>query len=389
MANLTKTSPPAPPQKVGQTGLVPITTVTLGSLSNRRVSNNSELSELLLMAKEVSIPLIPETTQFSDDFIKLGVTFVRVKTTFPNKLSYGKDTGEKADSNGDIYRTDNGQFALHHTKLNEIAKAAGVQIYESKLVERACDDKGSVVYISHSVKAKWRSVDGVFHDEAITGTYDYFADVASKSQKMADRRRSNADALAESKAYSRLFRKAIPQFQGSYSLSELEKPFAVPFVVDDQKALLNTLSPQDREEVNKAMVMKRLGVVEQMYPRRVGSAPLSDRVEAPHTNPAAQAAKLDPAKEVFAPVSQPTSNSGQANGELSQAEMNLLTAEEYRGAEQRDRTGFFVKLQEERELDQTCAAVTTVQFEKSNIDSQIKFLIKLLSFPAKVLELPL
>jgi hypothetical protein len=360
----------------------------LSTLSNKLISNNSELSALLEDARKVSIPLIPETTQFTDPYIRVGLTFVRVKTEFAPKKKWDEkkramaETGEFESTNGDIYKTDNGQYALHHTKLNEIAKAGGVQIYHSSVEERQRDDKGLVVFISHLVKAKWRSVDGVYHDEAITGTYDYYSDVKSKTQANADRRRNNADALAETKALNRLFRKAIPQFLGSYPLEELKKPFAVPFVIDDQKALLDSLDPDDRKLVHKRLTEQRLGLIKDMTPERhIEDA----EIVTPKPQTTEGPAGLDPTKEVKPPEPQ----APQAATILSPEEEINLTLNEYRNTEQKYRTKGMIELQLSKEIDDQSANVTEEQFEKASVEDQIKFLSKLLHAPKKQEGLPI
>lgn len=289
-------------------------------LTEERIDSNEKLSLFVEKAKALTIPLFPETVQFTDTALKYGAAIVTVDTTLDQ---YG--------NNRDIYRNESGGYCLHLSKLNEIAQQAGIQIIDSRIIERKTDEQGRVTFISHQVRGRLKSVDGSIKEDVATGKYDYYRDLekyigkdGKPLEKMIKSRRSHAEALAESNAKTRLFNKLVAKLPTNFTLDELKKPFLIPYVIEDKDELIKSLPEEDQREIKRRLAMKRLGLMEEIYP---STQPETAKTE---TNTAAQSSEVvDVEVEVVDDDKEEI---------LSKEEQNRLAAETYRDAPQKERT---------------------------------------------------
>jgi len=330
-------------------------TTQIMTLTQERIGDNNALQTFIDRAKQLTIPLFPETVQFTDPALKFGAALVSVNTQLD---SYG--------NNRDIYKNESGGYCLHLSKINEIGQQAGLQIIDSRILERKVDDQGRVTYISHQVKWRLKSIDGSIKEGVATGKYDYYNDVATKKPGQVNSRRKHAEALAESNALTRAYNKAIAKLPQSFTLQELSKPFLVPYVLEDRDALISQLPAEDQMAIKKELVRKRLGIAETIY-----GAPGNKVEEIPAT--------VVPDDEVHSVSStQPEQESG-----MSKAERNKITANEYRDSPQEIRTSKILQLVMEKGYrDSGGNAVTAKRLEANSVDAQIAFLEKLLNIEA-------
>lgn len=220
---------------------------------------------------------------------------------------------------------------MHLSKLNEIAQQAGIQIIDSRIIERKTDEQGRVTFISHQVRGRLKSVDGSIKEDVATGKYDYYRDLekyigkdGKPLEKMIKSRRSHAEALAESNAKTRLFNKLVAKLPTNFTLDELKKPFLIPYVIEDKDELIKSLPEEDQREIKRRLAMKRLGLMEEIYP---STQPETAKTE---TNTAAQSSEVvDVEVEVVDDDKEEI---------LSKEEQNRLAAETYRDAPQKERT---------------------------------------------------
>lgn len=300
--------------------------VVLSKINNKLIGSNTELQTFYEDIKALTIPLIPETLNFGvRPELKLSATLVTVDTQV-----------DQSKNNRDIYSTDGGKFALHLTKLNEIAQAAGLRITDSRIIERQTDDQGLVIYISHQMKWEMKSIDGSMKDGTVTGKYDYMADLADqkakkKTEAQIIKRRRHADALAESNCLTRAISKALAKLPQSFSLEELKKPFLVPCVTEDKRELLKGLPPEAQAELKKMEAARALGLLEVMYPqqKREVAPDTASFVETPADTTPQSHSPSTPAYETAQVVEETT---------MSQTEMNKIIAGEFRDASQQERT---------------------------------------------------
>lgn len=338
-------------------------THSLAKLSNEVISSNERMSEIQEQIKSETICLLPDTLNFGlrPEF-KISATLVSV------------DTGSlKNGNNRDIYRTDSGQYALHLNKINEIAKTAGLNVTGSKVSERQVDGDGRVVYISHEIKGNIRAIDGSIKEDVATGKYDYYNDVATKSEGQVKSRRKHAEALAESNAKTRLFNKLVTKLPQSFTLEELKKPFFVPCVVEDKNELIKSLPKDVQDRVNEDYVRKQLGISSKIYGGPTQSALsqgsdnngdlLSNNVSSSNDN-------IDEATIIE-----------DGNGFLSEEEKNKITAEEFRNSPQSERTKKILDLIKEKDWSHPKGAIVTeAMIEKSDLDKQITTIHELLNY---------
>lgn len=335
-------------------------------LTEERIDSNEKLQTFVQKAKAVTIPLFPETVQFTDPALKFGAAVVTVDLQLDN---YG--------NNRDVYRNESGGYCLHLSKLNEIAQQAGIQIIDSKIMERKVDEQGRVTFINHQVRGRMRSIDGSIKELVTTGKYDYFRDIESlgkgdPNNKQVKARRKHAEALAESNAITRLYNKLIAQIPTSFSLDELKKPFLIPYVIEDKDELLKGLPKEDQIEIKKLVVKKRLGLIDQVYSsgKEVAVEYLDDEDEPQNTDM--------PIRRI------------ENEATMTAEEINRINAETFRDAPQKERTEKILALIELKGYkDPTGAPLTGKRIEKNTIDSQIRFIEKLLNLPDKSEELPL
>ena len=316
-----------------------------------KIDSNKALMDFTEKARTDTICLFPETVSFNQSELKYGVAVVSVDTT---NLVDG--------NNRDIYSTSNG-YALHLNKLNEIAQTAGIRIIDSRISERQTDENGRVILVIHTIKWQLKSVDGSIKEGEATGKYDYYADQDSKTDKQTKQRRKHAEALAESNARVRAFNMASLKLQNSYSLAELKKPFLIPFVIEDKNELLKDLPAEMQIELKKQVAMKKLGLLDTMYP---GAPKQIENASYEEVDKTTGEIKQLPGKEI--------------KPAISAEEENHINAETFREATQKERTEKIMRLVQLKEFKSE-KPVTPGQIEKSSLDKQIAFIEKLLNIP--------
>jgi hypothetical protein len=347
----------------------------LMSLTEARINTNDQLAKYVENAKSITIPLFPETVQFTDDALKYGAAIVSVDLNLDN---YG--------NNRDIYRNESGGYCLHLTKLNEIAQQSGLQVIESRVLERKTDERGVVTYIEHQVKWKMRSVDGSIKEGTATGKYDYFRDCEKyikptekdkygnvKGEAQVKSRRNYAEALAESNALTRAYNKAIAKLPQSFTLEELKKPFLIPYVIEDKNELLKDLPKEDQLAIRKELARKRLNLTDTIYQssptqtKQVEDAVVTEVVEPEEVK--------QPEKKVLSPE-----------------EVNHIQAETFLQPEvkQEERTQMILKLIKIKGYkDPNNIAITEKRIENQSKESQVNFIEKLLNLPDENESAPL
>lgn len=339
-------------------------------LTEERIDNNTALSTFVEKAKALTIPLFPETVQFTDSALKFGAAVVSVNLTLDQ---YG--------NNRDIYKNESGGYCLHLSKLNEIAQQAGIQIIDSRIIERKVDEQGRVTFIEHHVKGKMKSVDGSIKEATITGKYDYFRDREKYVKKtgevlenMIKARRTHAEALAESNALSRLYNKLIAQIPTSFTLDELKKPFLIPYVIEDKDELLKDLPKEEQIAIKKELVRKRLGIADAIY------APPTSASLAIVQKPTAEDASYKVVDDE--PQTQPTGESE----EVRKAK-NKILASEFKDSPQSERTQKILKLIDEKKwVHPQGVKVTAAMIEKAPLEKQIERIEELLNYDEPVPE---
>lgn len=331
-------------------------------LTEERIGDNTALSTFVNKVKEQTICLFPETVQFNDPALKFVAALVTVDTKLDQ---YG--------SNKDVYKNESGGFCLHLSKINEISQHAGIQITDSKILERKVDEQGKVVFISHQVRGKMKYVDGSIKEDVATGKYDYYRDKEKYVKRdgteitgMINSRRSHAEALAESNAKTRLYNKLNFKLPSSFTLDELKKPFLIPCVIEDKDELLKDLPVEDQIALKKELARKRLGLVDQLYsPPQVNKASLPEAKKETEDENVTDANFTDIPQEQNRPTPE---------------EQNKIIAEEYRSVLQKERTDKILNLVKiNNYTDPNGAPFTAARIEKNSVDTQIKFIEKLLN----------
>jgi len=325
---------------------------SLMKLTEERIGDLTSLSTFIEKAKTSTICLFPESVSFTQPELKMGAALVSVDTVVDAK-----------GNNRDIYRTDNGTYALHLNKLNEIGQTAGIKIIDSRITERQVDETGRVTLVIHTIKWELRSVDGSVHSGEATGKYDYYNDLATKTEGQTKSRRKHAEALAESNARTRAYNVASFKLNNSYTLEELKKPFLIPFVIEDKNELLKDLPADVQLDLKKQVAMKRLGLVDTMYP--ASQKMIED----------ASFEEVDKTTGEIKSNTKPDEKTG-----ISAAEENHINAESFRDAPQKERTEKTMNLMRLKNFTSD-KPVTIAQIEKSSVDKQIKFIEKLLNLP--------
>jgi hypothetical protein len=338
-------------------------------LTDVRINDNTSLSTFVENAKAVTIPLFPETVQFTDSALKYGAAIVSVNL---NLDSYG--------SNKDVYKNESGGYCLHLSKINEIAQQAGVQITDSRILERKVDERGRVTFIEHQVKGRMRSVDGSIKEDVATGKYDYFRDCEKYVKKdgtsitgMINSRRSHAEALAESNAKTRLFNKLVAKLPSSFTLDELKKPFLIPYVIEDPNELINQLPKEEQGKVKSDLVRKRLGLIDTVYPQKKQAEEAqvitADEDESMHQ---VSEANVIEEKPMFTPEEKAHND-----------------AETYRDAPVKERVEKIITLYKLKGIrNKDNSEITVQQVERAPLDKQIEVIEKLLLTPDPVEDLP-
>ncbi len=338
---------------------------SLMKISEEIISSNEQMHSFLEKAKAVTIPLFPDTLNFVRPEFKLSATVVSVDT---NVDKYG--------NNRDIYKTENGQYALHLSKLNEIAKAAGLQITDSRILERKIDGKGRVTYVLFQVKGYVKGIDGSTKEDVATGRYDYYRDLekyvdyktGEPKMKMINARRSFAEALAESNAKTRLFNKLVTKLPQSFTIEELKKPFLVPCVIQDKNELLKDLDPETQKQIKAEYARKQLGIANQIYN------------STPTTNPLAISENSESITEV----------EFEEEKSVTKEEENRIIANEFRTVPQKERTEKIMNLIKLKGWKHPKGvSVTAAMIEKAPLDVQIQRLEELLNMPAVAEEVGL
>lgn len=330
-------------------------------LTETKIGDNTALSTFVEKAKTQTICLFPETVQFTDPALKFGAAIVSVDTKLDQ---YG--------NNKDVYKNESGTYCLHLAKLNEISQHAGIQITDSRILERKTDERGRVTFIEHQVRGRVKYVDGSIKEDVATGKYDYFRDVekyvkrdGSLIEGMIKSRRSHAEALAESNAKTRLYNKLNFKLPSSFTLEELKKPFLVPFVIEDKDELLKDLPKEDQLQIKREVARKRMGLIDnQMYPQQ-------KIVQNSAALPESNNENISDANYTDIP---------QGESGISSAEQNKIIAEEFRNVEQKERTEKILNLVKiNNYTDPNGAPFTAARIEKNSVDTQLKFIEKLLN----------
>jgi len=338
-------------------------------LTKTQINSNEALQTFVNRARELTIPLFPETVQFTDSALKYGAAIVTVDT---NLDGYG--------NNKDIYKNETGGFCLHLTKINEIAQQAGVTVTDSRILERKVDELGGVVFIEYQVRGKLRSVDGSVKEDVATGKYDYHRDCQKYISKkngeplinMINSRRSHAEALAESNAKTRLYNKMLAKLPSSFTLQELQKPFLIPYVLEDKNEILKDLDPQDQRILRFQLAQKRLGIAESVFGGPESKPvedvePLSVENEIPHN--------LSNGNGNNTPPNPPVQNQAPT---LNPDEDPEILAEEYRDQSQAVRTEKILTLIKVLDYkDPNGASFNEARIANNSLDGQINFLKKL------------
>lgn len=333
-------------------------------LTEERITDNNKLQSFVEKAKALTNPIFPETVQFSDSSIQYGAALVTVDTQLDQ---YG--------SNRDIYKNESGGFCLHLSKINEIAQQTGIQIIDSRIMERKVDESGKVVFISHQVKGKLKSVDGSIKEDVATGKYDYFRDKekyrkrdGSEITGMINSRRSHAEALAESNAKTRLFNKMVAKLPSSFTIDELKKPFLIPYVLEDKEEILKQLPEADRLEIRKKLAMKKLGLMDTIYSPPEAKQIIGTTPQAPEEKSNINDSNIKDA--VFT----------ETQTDINKEDEIKILADEFRNVPQPARTDQILKLVESKNYtDPKGIAITASRIEKQSIDNQIAFLRRLMS----------
>lgn len=322
--------------------------------TEEKIGSNNQLATFVQQAKAVANVIFPETLPFSDKYCKLGAEVVTVD---PNNDKH-------------VYKNESGGYCLHLSKLNEIAKAAKIRVVGSRILERKIDETGRVTFISHEVTVEYRTITGEMIREAYTGKYDYFNDVATKTENQTKSRRKHAEALAESNALTRAFGKVLPQLPQSFKQSDFNKPFLVPYVLDDKEALINDLPKEDQIQIKKELARKRLNLADTIY------APPTTSSQKPQAEEASYKVVDD----------EPTQPSNQESEEEKKIRIRIL-ANEFKESPQSERTQKILKLIDEKSWKHPQGhTVTAAMIEKAPLDKQIDRIFELLMMPEPVAE---
>ncbi len=335
-------------------------------LTDVRINDNTSLVSFIDQARAVTTPLFPETVQFTDPAFKYGAAIVSVDLNLDN---YG--------NNKDVYKNESGGYCLHLSKINEIAQQAGVQITDSRILERKVDERGRVTFIEHQVKGRLKSVDGSIKEDVATGKYDYFRDMEKYVKKdgtliegMIKSRRSHAEALAESNAKTRLFNKLVAKLPSSFTLEELKKPFLIPYVIEDKDAIINSLPKEEQGKIRTELAKKRLGLIDTVYsqgPKTIEDAQVITEEAEPPMN------QVIEEKPIFTPE-----------------EKAKFDAETYKDAPQKERTEKILTLYKLKGIkNPNGTEVTASQVESQPVVKQLLAIEKLLLMPDAESELPL
>ena len=317
----------------------------LVKLTEEKIGNNNQLQQFVLQAKTVANVIFPETLPFTDKYCRLGAEVVTVN----------------ANNDKHVYKNESGGYCLHLSKLNEIAKAAKIRVVGSRILERKTDETGRVTFISHEVSVQYRTVSGEMITESYTGKYDYFNDLATKSDGQTKSRRKHAEALAESNALTRAFNKVLPQLPQSFKSSDFDKPFLIPYVEEDKNALLSEFSPDEQKEIKKELARKKLGIMDTIYSPSIGRTQTETTAPASETTSNIQEANVIEEKPMFTPQ-----------------EKAKMDAETYKDAPQKERTEKILVLCKLKEMKNTNGSeITAAQIEKQTVENQIKFIEKL------------
>lgn len=328
----------------------------LVKLTEEKIGNNNQLQSFVQQAKAVANVIFPETLPFTDKYCRLGAEVVTVN----------------AENDKHVYKNESGGFCLHLSKLNEIAKAAKIRTIGSRILERKTDETGRVTFISHEVTVQYRTVSGEMISESYTGKYDYFNDLATKTEGQTKSRRKHAEALAESNALTRAFNKVLPQLPQSFTKADFSKPFLIPYVEEDKNALLSEFSPEEQKEIKKELARKKLGIMDTIYSPSIGQRQIENTASAPEQTSNVQDAQIIEEKPI-----------------LSKEEKAHIDAETYRDAPAKERIEKVVTLYKLKGIrNKDNSEITAQQVEKASIDKQIEAIEKLLLTPDVVEDLP-
>lgn len=306
------------------------------TLASRRVDNNEELLRVIDQYKSQTINLVPDTMSFgARPELQLGFTLVKVNTDFGTYQYNGKTYTEK--SNGDIYLVDNKskKYALHLRKLKEVAQAAGVKIISSKLIDYKQDEDGRFIYAKHEIKWQKIDIDGSTKEGTVTGDYTLAAQKekykdqnGNVNESVVNRQQGDALKLAESNAYGRAIRDALPKMPATFTLEELKKPILIPCVIKDISKLL-----AKHPDIEEALLAKELGVSDFLFTKR-NQQQLTEAI--PTETEPEQPKGSEPEETPYTEI--PEAGQPETTSEPTSKERNKIIAKEFKDQPQAVRT---------------------------------------------------
>lgn len=362
--------------------------------ANRKIASNQQLNNVLSTLKDQVITAIPETMSFGiRPELKATLTLVTVDTSLGKYR--GKDGKEyTSQDNQDIYKTESGKYALHLSKLLEIAQAGGMNIIDSRPTERRVNEEGLIELVIHQITFTLMQIDGSLIKMTVNGKYDYYRDLDKFSKDgttpnaQIKARRTHAEALAESNALSRAINKCFPKIPRQFTLEELKKPILIHRVVEDINEMINELPEEDRREIKKLQAMKQLGIIGTIYPNAANNysvkeselqPPIKQSTIAPPPTPK----QIEPTKVIE------TVDTGDDDEEndpinnlpntISREEEISMIASDWKNARQDERTNFI--LAEVKKKNYTPAdgsVITKERIEVLSVSKQCDFIKKLL-----------
>ncbi|HRR04930.1 MAG TPA: hypothetical protein P5215_06605, partial [Bacteroidales bacterium] len=305
----------------------------------------------------------------------------------------GKDGKEYTGrDNQDIYATENGKYALHLSKLLEIAQAGGMNIVDSHIIERKVDKDGNIIFVNHQVTVTIMQIDGSLIKLTVTGKYDYYRDILRYSKEgettinaQVKARRAHAEALAEANALSRAINKCFPKIPRTFTLDELKKPILIHRVVEDINEMINELPENDKKEIKKLQVMKQLGILDTLFPNTAKK----DELQTPKINP--QSLQPIVPTQIIETVDTSDDDDEGDTGiadnlpiTISREEEISMIENDWKLASQEERTKFILaEIEKKKYKPADGKKITKERIEGISIDKQCEFIKKLLLMEVK------
>lgn len=335
------------------------------------IQSNDDLKNFLQKAQDLAICIFPKAFGKAEPGNSLAVTHVSIDTNLTSDNKY---------NNSDCYEK-NGRVILHWSKVNEIAKAAGVEFTNQDILIADHDaETGELVRVV--IKQYWRHVyiDGRTVEGSSLGSYDYLAE--KKEGKFEyEKRRGWGYKLAETNARVRSAQEALGYMPRSFSKKELEeKPIFVAASKKDVTAMLNSVSPENRKQFQDAVIAQKLGIVQQIYGNPAVQNNFSNSNQLPQTD-AVNLPTLQEA-EIVAESSTPQADELNQRPDGSLPEwMADERAEDFAGMDPTIRALSILDLIKQKSYVPQ-RPVTQSNLEKADFDSILRpLIIKLLTMP--------